>query len=54
MVERVKKTFIERLFGKFWVATKVVPMRTFIITDSTLICHPSLKDALEEHIETLI
>ena len=59
--KEVLKTPIERWTNwGFWKSTKnvpnIVPMKSFIVSDEqkVLICHPSMKDALEEHIEELI
>lgn len=56
MVERVPKTWKERLCWKFWVTHKIIPMKTFIVIDAerAIFCHPSMKEALEDHIESLI
>ena len=56
MVESVPKTWRERFTWKFWITHKIVPMRTMIISDEnrTIICHPSMKEIIEEDIERLI
>ena len=56
MVERVKKTWKEHICLRFWETYKIVPMKTFIVMNekNTIICHPSMKLAIEEQIEGLI
>lgn len=55
MVESVNKTWRERITWKFWVKTKIVPRTDFVVLTEkrTIICHPSMKTAIEEEIEKL-
>ena len=58
--KEVRRTWRERFSNKFWIATtqvpNMVPSREFIVLqdEHKLVCHPSLKDWLEDHIESLI
>ena len=58
--KQIKKTLMERLTWRFWEATKLVPnmvpRKDFLVIDKdrTIICHPIMRDALEDHIESLI
>lgn len=54
----VKKTWKERITWKFWEGYKEVPNHVptafFVKGENTIICHPSIKNAIEEDIERLI
>lgn len=55
---RVKRAWKERLRRRFWVAYKelpnIIPTSYFAKDINTIVCHSSIKDAIEEEIEKLI